>query len=1135
MTTALGRKASIENVSFNPFSLAGEIKNFRLADKGRDKELFSFSSLRFNVQAASLFKLAIVTKSVSLDNPVVDLVLHKDLSWNFSDLAGSGSQEKENKNNKDKSSLLFSINNIEINHGRILFNDQVKGIKHDISDIHLAVPYISNLPNDIEIFIQPAFSANVNGTVLGLNGSSKPFVNSRSSEFNINFTDIDLTGYLVYLPPDLGFTIKNALLDLNLTLSFMQQEDGRPAIKIIGKTGLRKVDIRDRDDLPLLNFSAMEIDLDQTHIMGREFNLAGFSLTKPELFIRRLNNGKINLASLLPTPEAVPEQQEETSPAKNLILNIKETVVHEATIHYSDLSRATPFETTLSPVEIKIKNFGLKPENMADFSLDLTTESAEKLKISGKFSPIPLKVEAEVELNNIKPGKYRPYYENSLVAEIAADQADFKANLALSPDNFKIFDISCVLDRFTATRDTKVIIDKFSINAGEVDLTEKKIIIGRCASSGGIIPLVHRHDGSLNLQDFITPKPASAESKNEPDSNKEKSGWSWLLRKLEFSDYSCLFSDQDPAQKANFAFEQLHLNAENISNNQAESGKINLGMIMNKKGKIKAAGSLTPAPLDLNIELALHDLPLKDCQPYVTEYLNIFINKGSGQIDGNLRVNGRNTPASLDFQGSLASTGLDILDSETGNLLSWKNFKINRLAVSSSSTTSIAAQAVIIDGLQAKIEVDRDGALNLTELSKAETASSPAPKNQTTEKKPKKTLKTTIELVDLKDCRIDFADHSLSPQFNAALEDIQGRITGLSSSKDVQAIVDIKATLNQHSPLTIKGKIHPWADFFTDITVDLHDMDLNPLSPYSSKFIAYPLDKGKLSLDLHYLIEGKKLTSDNSVFLDQITLGDHVQNDTAVNLPVSLAISLLKNRAGEINLDIPVSGQLDDPEFSVAGVIFTVLKNLLVKAATSPFALLGSLFPSDRDFLYVEFLPGTTKVKDKDEKKWKIFARALYDHPALKLDITPFVDPEKDGRSLRKFRFERLLKREKMRDLLKKKQTVPEVDKIEISPEEYDHYLTRAYKAAEFDRPRNFIGLLKKLPPAEMAELLNDNIAVTSNDLRQLGIDRAELIKDFLVTSGPVEPERIFMLEPQQLSTATPDGLSSMRVEIMAR
>ena len=199
------------------------------------------------------------------------------------------------------------------------------------------------------------------------------------------------------------------------------------------------------------------------------------------------------------------------------------------------------------------------------------------------------------------------------------------------------------------------------------------------------------------------------------------------------------------------------------------------------------------------------------------------------------------------------------------------------------------------------------------------------------------------------------------------------------------------------------------------------------MSPYSRKFIGYPLTKGKLSLDLHYLVDGKKLTSENKAFIDQITLGDFLENDTATSLPVQLAISLLKNRSGEIILDIPVLGELDDPEFSVSGVVFTVIKNLLVKAATSPFALLGPLFPDDRDFLFVEFEPGVTDVIGRDDEKWAIFAKAMYNHPALKLEVTGFVDPEKDGAAMTKSNFDRQLKVQRFKELARQKQAVADV------------------------------------------------------------------------------------------------------------
>ena len=170
--------------------------------------------------------------------------------------------------------------------------------------------------------------------------------------------------------------------------------------------------------------------------------------------------------------------------------------------------------------------------------------------------------------------------------------------------------------------------------------------------------------------------------------------------------------------------------------------------------------------------------------------------------------------------------------------------------------------------------------------------------------------------------------------------EIGGRVTGLSSEETKMADVEMRGKLDNYAPLEITGKVNPLRDdLFLDLTISFKDMDLSPLTPYSGRYLGYVIEKGKLALNLHYLIEKKKLDSQNKILLDQFTLGNQVDSPDATKLPVRLAIALLKNRRGEIDLDIPVSGQIDDPKFSIGRIIIKILLNLLVKAATSPFAL----------------------------------------------------------------------------------------------------------------------------------------------------------------------------------------------------
>jgi len=241
-----------------------------------------------------------------------------------------------------------------------------------------------------------------------------------------------------------------------------------------------------------------------------------------------------------------------------------------------------------------------------------------------------------------------------------------------------------------------------------------------------------------------------------------------------------------------------------------------------------------------------------------------------------------------------------------------------------------------------------------------------------------------------------------------------------------------------------------------------------------------------------------------------------VDSPDAVSLPVKLAVALLKNRQGEIKLDLPVQGDMADPQFSLGGIIFKMILNVISKAVTSPFALLGSMFGGGEDVNHITFDPGSTLITPENQKKLAAVGKALHERPGLKLDIQGQVDPVTDRQGLKDYRFQHLLKAQKLKKFLRKSTTdIASLDKVTIEAAEYEKYLTKAYKAAPFKKAKNTIGLLKKLPADEMKRLLYEHIPVTNDDLRLLAYQRAGKVKDDLIKNGPVEPERIFLTEPK--------------------
>jgi hypothetical protein len=258
-----------------------------------------------------------------------------------------------------------------------------------------------------------------------------------------------------------------------------------------------------------------------------------------------------------------------------------------------------------------------------------------------------------------------------------------------------------------------------------------------------------------------------------------------------------------------------------------------------------------------------------------------------------------------------------------------------------------------------------------------------------------------------------------------------------------------------------------------------------------------------------------------------------VESPDATGLPVKLGVSLLKNRDGEIDLDLPVSGELDDPEFSVGSIILEMIKNLLVKAATSPFGLLGAAFGGGGEELSaLEFDYGRFEITPESQQKLDALVEALYDRPALNLEIEGHVDMEQDKEGLVQYFFDKQLKAQKHKDVVKKDSPPISVDDITIESDEYEDYLWKAYKEADFKKQKNVIGRTKKLEVPEMEQLLLEHINIEEDDLRLLAVQRGQRVKDYVLQSDKVETERVFLVEPQSLAPERKETLKDSRVDL---
>jgi hypothetical protein len=666
-----------------------------------------------------------------------------------------------------------------------------------------------------------------------------------------------------------------------------------------------------------------------------------------------------------------------------------------------------------------------------------------------------------------------------------------------------------------------------------VGLKGKEVVVGEIRSEGGHLECLRYESGDLNLTTLVAPSEKEKETTEPKESSDESDPWRVTLKKVLVDGYTVRIQDSVPKEPVDLLVENLKFGAEEISTIEKSRGSVDVAFQVNKQGSFATKGSVGINPLFTDLNVDVKDLALVLSQPYVSEQLELVFKDGRFSTQGNLALSSSEQGDIItQYKGKMGLSDLACVDKQhKKDLVKWKSLQLKEMDLGF-NPTHINIQDIALDKLFANLKINPDKKLNFQTIVAEKNGEAPAPAKEKVEEKESQAI--NIQKVRLKDGHIRFVDKSVEPSYATDLKAIEGTVTGLSSEKTKKAEVSIKAKLGDHAPLKIAGKVSPLSeDLFLDLKMSFQHVELSPMTPYSGKYVGYAIGKGKLSLDLAYLIDEQKVDAQNTVKIDQLTFGNKVESPDATSLPVTLGVALLKDRNGIIDLNIPVSGNLDDPEFSVGSVIVKTIMNLLVKAATSPFALLGAAFGGGGEELsVVEFEYGRSKIPDSEQKKLETLTNALYERPALNLDIAGHVDMEQDREGLKKHLLKKKVLVQKLKKTGKKDGSAQPVEAAPMEPDEYEKYLRKAYKEETFKKPKNFIGLDKKLPVPEMEKLMLEHIKVEDDDINLLALERAKAVKKYLLDSGKVEPERVFLTKPESLVPEKKEGLKDSRVEL---
>jgi uncharacterized protein involved in outer membrane biogenesis len=1142
----LHRKARIEKIELNPYHLSLTVKGLAINDRDNAKNFVSFDNLYLNVQWLSLFKLAMIVQEVRLEGPDIRIVRKDATTYNFSDLVG----KEEKPEGEPPEPMRFSVSNIQISNAHLELSDIPKQKKHEIKDINITIPFISNFPYLADIFVQPSFKATINDTPVSFEGKTRPFTEAHETYFDINMKDVNIPHYLSYIPFERNFELLSGYLDINVKISYSIGKDERPSLKVKGDLALKEAVLEDGKGGGLLQLPRMDISIAQSRLFSNEIHLAKILLHSPQINIKIDKTGKTNISRLVPA-----EQREEKGPPaaskKPFAIRIDNIHLSDGTVSFSDFSLRKPFQTSLDPLELSVHHFTNVAGEKATYALSLRTESGEILDLSGVFSLSPLFSKGSVGLKAVPIKKYAPYYRDYILFEIKDSNLELHADYLYEQGKEKpiirLSDLKTSISDVQLGKEDKekdfLSLSSFSLEGAHIDLTKREIDIGKISSQKGVLELKRSKDGVINLSTLLPVQPASDRKAGQVTEKKDKGGLGITIREFLMDDLSVNFEDQAPSEVVKMTVNRIKLAAKNISTKKGQKGDFSFSFYLDKHGQFSSEGAFSINPLVADLDLDIKEIEIRPFQSYFTDKIKIMVTDGRISMAGRVSlVDAGDEGFKGAYRGEASLMDLSTMSKPKGeDLLFWESLRLHDIDLKYNPTTLNIGEVELAD-FYSKVIHNPDGAFNFQHIvqdkqdkgkAKMRTPSTVS-KDKGPVKRDRKKHKEPFSIgkVVLRHGHIVFLDASIKPHYSTSLFDLGGEISPVTLEKDKTIDIALKGKLDKHGPLEIRGRMKPLGeDLFLDLLLNLKALDLTPLSPYCGKYAGRTIEKGKLYLELKYHIDGKKLDAKNKVFLDQFTLGDTVESSEATDLPVGFALSLLKNHKGEIDLDLPVTGNLDDPKFSLGGIILKAIKNLVMKAVTSPFSLVGAIVGGGEELSYVEFDYGSDEPSAGNSKKLDALVKVLTERPSLRLEIEAHIDIEKDREGLKKRRFNKTIKTQKLKKMLKKGLPIGSVDQVNIEAREYERYLRMAYKAGRFAKPKNRLGLQKKLPRAEMEKLILASIHITDDDLRLLMYKRIEKIKDTILASESIGPERLFVIEPKLFTAEKREDVRNCRVD----
>ena len=869
----------------------------------------------------------------------------------------------------------------------------------------------------------------------------------------------------------------------------------------------------------------------------RAWTLDEFRIERPTVNVAVLEDRSLSLMGLVRPPAAGATPDSMAEPPMILIRKLR---IADGTTTYEDRTRMPPFQKQLIPIQIALTDFTTRRDRKNAYSFDASTEHGEQISWRGRFQLRPFVSDGALRVDRLLAtsiedflGPVKPF---ALTGGTISFGADYRADASATPPVLQLSRIGVQI-RDLALTDRAT--GEESIRAAAIDTREGSLRSDRLEMNLGTIQAdslgVHvwmDSTGMTNLQRW---------SKAPPDTAPP---WTTTIASVAFRRLHVEFQDRRFSPPGVFRAREGRGELKGYSSAPGAEAAVAFACSLSAEGSATATGTLVPSAGALDVMLDADKVPLPDLQSFLTPFARLDLRSGTAAAKGRLQFN-KFPPKGplLRFKGDVSSSRFVADDPKLGEkFLAWERVTVKGLQYDM-APTRIVIREIATEKPYLRFVVAPDLTTNVQAIAvppdSVPIAFRPKPGDPDT-------IPMTIGAVTIRGGSMYFADMSLTPNFATGIHTMNGSIKELSSAQAAHAVIDIDGKVDEFAPVKIAGSINPLnSRGLTDVGVNFQNIELTTFTPYSGKFMGYRIERGKLDLDLRYTIQDRMMKGENKILVRQFTLGEKVNSKDATSLPVKFAIALLKDKNGNIDLDLPVHGNLDDPKFSIGRIIVKVLVQLVVKAVTSPFKLFGALFGGDDEEVApaIRFAYGSADLDTTETRKLDAIQKGLSDRPGLKLEVEACVAPERDSLAVLDRAF---LERVRIAGTAPGRARTPDAGLVAaaaqrtpagFTPYEYAQGLASAYsiqfgKLPAVEKPSG------KRPPAGtpdtalvQAELrrldaietrVRSSIPLRSDEVAGLGPERARRIQGYLLQDTTLAADRIFLVANK--GTYSPDS-----------